>query len=153
MEKMLDKKSRDFAKNMRDTMIYDKSKNEVQIGTNLYVDGIITQNGGSIGGTKLYKHYLIDSSETGYKFIVITTNYQPINFSVLNDSEKMYNYLLTQNIIRFTTDSGNNIQYDNIRDKSFYSIRPEFNGSETILITDWFDDWGFSDTSDTVTEL
>ena len=39
MEKMLDKKSRDFAKNMRDTMIYDKSKNEVQIGTNLYVDG------------------------------------------------------------------------------------------------------------------
>lgn len=45
MEKMLDKKSRDFAKNMRDKMIYDKSKNEVQIGTNLYVDGTITQNG------------------------------------------------------------------------------------------------------------
>ena len=42
MEKMLDKKSRDFAKNMRDTMIYDKSKNEVQIGTNLYVDGNFT---------------------------------------------------------------------------------------------------------------
>ena len=41
MEKMLDKKSRDFAKNMRDTMIYDKSKNEVQIGTNLYADGEI----------------------------------------------------------------------------------------------------------------
>lgn len=41
MEKMLDKKSRDFAKNMRDTMVYDKSKNEVQIGTNLYVDGEI----------------------------------------------------------------------------------------------------------------
>lgn len=41
MEKMLDKKSRDFAKNMRDTMIYDKSKNEVQIGTNLYVNGEI----------------------------------------------------------------------------------------------------------------
>lgn len=41
MEKMLDKKSRDFAKNMRDAMIYDKSKNEVQIGTNLYVDGEI----------------------------------------------------------------------------------------------------------------
>ena len=41
MEKMLDKKSRDFAKNMRDTMIYDKSKNEVQIGTNLNVNGQI----------------------------------------------------------------------------------------------------------------
>ena len=42
MEKMLDKKSRDFAKNMRDTMLYDKDKNEVQIGTNLYVDGNFT---------------------------------------------------------------------------------------------------------------
>ena len=45
MEKMLDKKSRDFAKNMRDTMIYDKSKNEVQIGTNLYVDGYMKTAG------------------------------------------------------------------------------------------------------------
>ena len=45
MEKMLDKKSRDFAKNMRDTMVYDKSKNEVQIGTNLYVDGYIKTAG------------------------------------------------------------------------------------------------------------
>ena len=50
MEKMLDKKSRDFAKNMRDTMIYDKSKNEVQIGTNLYVDGKITSAAPSEGG-------------------------------------------------------------------------------------------------------
>ena len=44
MEKMLDKKSRDFAKNMRDTMLYDQSKNEVQTGTNLYVDGNFTAN-------------------------------------------------------------------------------------------------------------
>ena len=55
MEKMLDKKSRDFAKNMRDTMIYDKSKNEVQIGTNLYVDGKITSASPSEGG-KVYLH-------------------------------------------------------------------------------------------------
>ena len=44
MEKMLDKKSRDFAKNMRDTMIYNKSKNEVQIGTKLNVNGNFTAN-------------------------------------------------------------------------------------------------------------
>ena len=44
MEKMLDKKSRDFAKNMRDTMIYDEDKNEVQIGTNIYADGNFTAN-------------------------------------------------------------------------------------------------------------
>ena len=52
MEKMLDKSSRDFAKNMRDTMIYDKSKNEVQIGTNLYVNGEITS--AVVSGGKVY---------------------------------------------------------------------------------------------------
>ena len=41
MEKMLDKKSRDFAKNMQNTMIYDDNSNEVQVGTNLFVDGKI----------------------------------------------------------------------------------------------------------------
>lgn len=44
MEKMLDKKSRDFAKNMRDAIVYDKSKNEVQIGANLNADGNFTAN-------------------------------------------------------------------------------------------------------------
>ena len=44
MEKMLDKKSRDFAKNMQDTMTYDKDKNEVQTGTNLNVNGNFTAN-------------------------------------------------------------------------------------------------------------
>lgn len=44
MEKMLDKKSRDFAKNMRDTMIYDAVTNEMQVGTDLYVDGNFTAN-------------------------------------------------------------------------------------------------------------
>ena len=57
MEKMLDKKSRDFAKNMRDTMIYDKNKNEVQIGTNLYVDGNFTANS------------IIENMNSGYSFI------------------------------------------------------------------------------------
>lgn len=101
-------------------------------------------------GTKLYKHYL---SDLNYEFILITTNPQPINFSVLNNSEKMYNYLLTQNIIRFTTDYGNNIQYDINREKSFYSFKPDFNGSQTIIIIDWFDDWDFSNTTDTVSPL
>ena len=66
MEKMLDKKSRDFAKNMRDTMIYDQSKNEVQIGANLYVNGKITSATES-GGGKVYLHNIyIDAGRKGY---------------------------------------------------------------------------------------
>lgn len=82
MEKMLDKKSRDFAKNMRDTMIYDKSKNEVQIGTNLYVDGKITSAIAS-GGGKVYLHNIyIDASKTGY-IKLYTTNNEPFTKETL----------------------------------------------------------------------
>ena len=34
-------------------------------------------------GTKLYKHYLFDSS-INYKFILITTNPEPIDFSSID---------------------------------------------------------------------
>ena len=77
MEKMLDKKSRDFAKNMSDTMIYDKSKNEVQIGTNLYVDGKITSSTPSEGG-KVYLHniYIVhDCKPYIYKHTALTSFY------------------------------------------------------------------------------
>ena len=74
MEKMLDKKSRDFAKNMRDTMNYDKDKNEVQIGTNLYVDGKITSATPSEGG-KVYLHNIyIDAGSKGYMKLYTTSN-------------------------------------------------------------------------------
>ena len=112
MEKMLDKKSRDFAKNMRDTMIYDKSKNEVQIGTNLYVDGKIT-SAESGGGTKLYKH-LINDTANGYYFKIITTNNQPIDFSTINNANELNNYLQTENVIQFIGDEGHIIYSSNI---------------------------------------
>lgn len=74
MEKMLDKKSRDFAKNMRDKMVYDKVKNEVKIGTNLYVDGKITSSVPSEGG-KVYLHnILIDTSKPAYLKIYTASN-------------------------------------------------------------------------------
>lgn len=137
---------------LAENVVVNKETNTTEVGGNLSVDGTITQNGGEPigGGTKLYKHHL---SDLNYEFILITTNPQPINFSVLNNGEKMYNYLLTQNIIRFTTDYGNNIQYDNNREKSFYSFKPDFNGSQTIIIIDWFDDWDFSNTTDNVSPL
>lgn len=82
MEKMLDKKSRDFAKNMRDAMIYDKSKNEVQIGTNLNVAGKITSASPS-GGGKVYLHNIyIDGSKTGY-IKLFTTNNEPFTKDTL----------------------------------------------------------------------
>lgn len=82
MEKMLDKKSRDFAKNMRDTMIYDKSKNEVQIGTNLYVNGKITS--AESGGGKVYLHniYLETTTIKGYMKLYTTSN-EPFTVDLL----------------------------------------------------------------------
>ena len=82
MEKMLDKKSRDFAKNMRDTMIYDKSKNEVQIGTNLYVDGEITSSVGSGGKVYLHNIYIGTAKNSGYMKLY-TTNNEPFTKDTL----------------------------------------------------------------------
>ena len=40
-------------------------------------------------GTKLYKHTLYNSS-LGYKFTLITTNPQPINFTIIDTHKKLY---------------------------------------------------------------
>lgn len=82
MEKMLDKKSRDFAKNMRDTMIYDKSKNEVQIGTNLYVDGKITSAVES-GGGKVYLHNIFISTDRAACLQLYSTSNEPFTKETL----------------------------------------------------------------------
>lgn len=81
MEKMLDKKSRDFAKNMRDTMIYDKSKNEVQIGTNLYVDGKITSAVES--GGKVYLHNIFISTDREACLQLYSTSNAPFTIETL----------------------------------------------------------------------
>ena len=98
MEKMLDKKSRDFAKNMRDTMIYDKSKNEVQIGTNLYVNGKITSSAPSEGG-KVYLHNIyLDGRKKGYMKLYTTSN-EPFTIDLLVSF--MVNNGITNRIIGF----------------------------------------------------
>lgn len=99
-------------------------------------------------GTKLYKHILYNSG-IDYKFILITTNPQPIDFSVLNTYEKIYNYLLTQNVIRFTTASGDAIQYESDPDNCFYSV---YSGSAVASIQ-LFDDWVLQETTDSVIPL
>ena len=98
-------------------------------------------------GTKLYKHFLRDSS-VDYNFTLITTNPQTIDFSIIDTYEKLYNYLLTQNIIQFTEKYGNCIQYDNVT-MIFYSIKKT---NTTPLISE-FDDWSLNQTTDTVSPL
>ena len=102
-------------------------------------------------GIKLYKHYLHDSN-IDYKFILITTNSQPIDFSVINTFEKLNNYLSTQNVIRFTNDIGSAIQYDNEQGHCFYSIDILYNPDPAPTIG-LVDDWSLSHTTDVVTSL
>ena len=137
---------------LAENVVVNKETNTTEISGNLDVSGNITKNGQPLGGgTKLYKHTLYNSG-LDYKFILITTNPQPIDFSVLSDFNALYNYLLTQNIIRFTSGSGDNIQYD-INKHYFYSIEIQLDSSGTVPVVNPFDDWGLLETTDTVTEL
>ena len=138
---------------LAENVVVNKETNTTEIGGNLNVSGTITQNGQPFGGTKLYKHYLFDSSGTDYKFILITTNSQSIDFSVINTQGKLFEYLLTQNVIRFTDNSGNSLQYEYVHEHYFYSIRIELTSSGPVPFIEGFDDWSLASTTDTVTEL
>ena len=72
-------------------------------------------------GTKLYKH-LLEDSNMGYFFTLITTNNQPIDFSIINNSNKLYNYLQTENVISFTGEDFI-LNYDGVNKEYFYRIR------------------------------
>ena len=99
-------------------------------------------------GTKLYKHILYNSG-LDYKFILITTNPQPIDFLTIDTFDKLYNYLLTQNIIRFTDAAGDIIQYESNTDNYFYTVISQGAAPSISL----YDDWGLLETTDTVSPL
>lgn len=85
MEKMLDKKSRDFAKNMRDTMIYDDMANEVQVGTDLYVDGNFTANSiiENMRGYKFFSEELDNEHRTlTYSYAGVVKTGNKITFAI-----------------------------------------------------------------------
>lgn len=100
-------------------------------------------------GTKLYKHYLFDSGGSNHKFILITTNPEPIDFFSLDSYINLYNYLISQNVIRFTNDSGDNVQCDYKTDHNFYLVNI-VNDAPSIQ---YLDDWSIINTTDTVTPL
>ena len=100
-------------------------------------------------GTKLYKHYLRDLN---YEFTLITTNPQPINFSIINTSKKLYDYLLNENVLQFTGQYMDEILY-NLNTESFYSISIGNINSNNVCVPSSYDDWDFPNTTETVTPL
>ena len=102
-------------------------------------------------GTKLYNH-LINDTANGYYFNLITTNDQPIDFSTINNANELNNYLQNENVIQFTGDEGH-IIYDGIIKQAYYGIVVSSNGNNQTCVPSYYDDWNFSSTSDTVTEL
>ena len=134
---------------LAENVVVNKETNTTEVGGNLNVNGTITQNGQPLGGgTKLYKHFLEDSSG-GYNFILITTNSQPIDFSSIDSYGKLHAYLISQNVIRFTNDTGDNIQYESVADNCFYFVYSQ-GASPSIRL---LDEWSLINTTDTVTEL
>lgn len=105
-----------------------------------------------INGTKLYKH-LIEDSNMGYYFNLITTNNQPIDFSVINNSRKLNAYLQSETVISFTGDSGDAILYDGANKEFYFRIIVSLIQNTETCVPSYYDDWDFSKTTDTVSPL
>ena len=99
-------------------------------------------------GTKLYKHSFY-ASDMDYNFKAITTNPQPIDFTSIDTYQKLYNYLLSTNLLIFIGTNDEEIYYD-MNSAKFYSI-DIFNGTQ--FGPSFYEDWPLSSTTDTVTPL
>lgn len=102
-------------------------------------------------GTKLYKH-ILNSISSGYTFTLITTNPQPIDFSIIDTYEKLYEYLLNENVLQFLGKYNDQIMYDR-NEVYFYSIQLTMIGNDVVCIPSSCDDWSLSDTTDNVIPL
>lgn len=102
-------------------------------------------------GTKLYKHLIFDNN-MGYSFILITTNSQPIDFSIINNDSKLLNYLQTENVISFTID-GYPVIYDEIIKQHFYTLSIRLDGNIPTCVPSYYEDIDYSATTDTITPL
>lgn len=102
-------------------------------------------------GTKLYKHILF-ASVIGYKFTLITTNPQPIDFTNINTYKKLYEYLLNENVLQFINEYIDEVSYD-YESESFYATQFQIVANNKVFIPLLYDDWPLSDTTDTVIPL
>lgn len=124
-------------------------KPHMDLGGHLgYIEDLL----GKSSGTKLYKHSLY-ASGIDYKFTLITTNPQPIDFSIIDTYQKLYEYLLNEDVLRFVDEYNRELIYDNSSMSAFYEIEiTEINNVRTCTPS-YYDDWPLSNTTDTVTEL
>lgn len=138
---------------LAENIVVNKETNTTEIVGNLDVGGNITKNGQPLGGggTKLYKHHIEDSN-MGYVFTLITTNNQQIDFSIINNSKKLFDYLQTQNVISFTID-GRVVMFDGVETQYFFTIYIRKDGNISICSPSYYEDWDFTATTDIVTEL
>ena len=103
-------------------------------------------------GTKLYKHNLF-ASGINYKFTLITTNPNPIDFTIIDTYQKLYEYLLNENVLQFYNAKNQPLLYDNSSISAFYNIEITEINNVQVCIPSYYDDWTLSSTTDTVTEL
>ena len=97
--------------------------------------------------TVLYKHELYDIN-TDYRFILITTSSDPIDFTKLNSYSEFWTLLQDLKIVSFyDADTLENICYDFLE---HYFYRHKYEGGESDVE---FDDWNLRNTTDTVTLL
>lgn len=137
---------------LAENVVVNKETNTTEVSGNLDVGGNLTKNGQPIGGgTKLYKHHIEDVN-MGYVFILITTNSQPIDFSINNNSQKLNEYLKTLDIISFTNE-GKLIMFDGVVQQYFFDIYIRDVGNIKTCVPSYYEDWDFTATTDTVTEL
>ena len=124
-------------------------KPHMDLGGHLgYIEDLL----GKSSGTKLYKHSLY-ASGIDYKFTLITTNPQPIDFTNIDTYQKLYEYLLNENVLQFLDEYNKELLYDNSSMSAFYTIEiTEINNVRTCTPS-YYDDWPLSNTTDTVTEL
>ena len=124
-------------------------KPHMDLGGHLgYIEDLL----GKSSGTKLYKHSLY-ASGIDYKFTLITTNPQPIDFSIIDTYQKLYEYLMNETVLRFVDEYNRELIYDNSSMSAFYEIEITEINNVRICTPSYYDDWPLSNTTDTVTEL
>lgn len=97
--------------------------------------------------TVLYRHELY-ASNADYRFILITTSSEPIDFTKINSYSELWTLLQNLKIVSFYDyETHENICYDFINNV-FY--RHKYEGGEDDYE---LDDWGLHNTTDTVTLL
>ena len=100
------------------------------------------------GGTKLYKHTLVE--EDTYTITFYSTYSQPLDMSSFNDYESLYDFLVSINCIELVSSHSKNPVFYSTDKESFFALLVDSEGRLDISL---YDDWTLANTTDTVTPL